>query len=255
MRTTYERENNSPPIFVEGLSEALENRLQPGQNILLCGPPFAGKTTLGMQFIFSGLRVGEKGIIITTNDSAGAMRKKASRFGWDTRGYEKEGQLKFVDCYAKIAGLIQDEAKTESVFRAGQSSGELEKISIYIAATLSDFWRTGSQVRVIIDNISSLFLYSSFLEVMRFLHTVSGRLKAVEATSMLIVEAGMHDEQTMTAVRSICNGVMLLTNEKDRRYLQGFLETGILQRVPLELSKGGLRPVASVPNLPGRSSR
>lgn len=225
-------------VSIEGLETAFHGKLQPRQNTLIVGPPFSGKTTLGLQFIASGLKAGDKCVVITTNETAEGIKRRALEFGWDFEKHERTGDLKFIDCYSKIVGLSA--TSSHSVYFAGQDEKDLERLSIILSAIISDYWGSNANIRVFFDNLSSLFLYSDLLTVSRFLHVVLGRLKAVRATSMLALESGLHDEQTMTAIRSLCDGVVLLTNEGDTRFLHGTLGMGDFNKLPLRITPKGL---------------
>jgi KaiC/GvpD/RAD55 family RecA-like ATPase len=225
-------------VHVDGLDEAFHGKLQPRQNALLVGPPLIGKTTLGLQFIVSGLRENETGIIISTSETADGIKRRALQFGWDLSPYEKAGELKFIDCYSKIIGLPSP--NSDSTYVAGQDECDLQRLSVILSALVSDYWQSGSKIRVLMDNLSSLFLYSDLLTVSRFLHVMLGRLKSVGATSILIMESGVHDEKTMTTIRALCDGVILLSNDGETRYLNGTLGMGAFNKVPLRLTAKGL---------------
>jgi KaiC/GvpD/RAD55 family RecA-like ATPase len=226
-------------VKIEGLDEAFQARLHPGQNILLLGSPSTGKSTFALQFIASGLRADERAIVITTSDSPANIRNKASTFGWKLEDFEKNGKLHFIDCFSEVVGIPAD--NSGAVLRTGIDSHGFDKISLLVSAIISDFWAEGHKIRVVFDNLSTLFYYNDLVSVARFLHVLLGRLKAVDATSILVLESGVHDEQVTTVVRSLCDGVLQLTDKGNKRYIQGILGAGSLRRAAIELSKTGLR--------------
>jgi len=230
-------------VPIEGFDEALREKLQPRQNILLLGSPFSGKTTLAIQFLASGLKSGERGIFVTTKDTPDGIRAKAEAFGWNLREYEGRGELRYIDCYSQVVGLPSEESP--EVFRAGISEEHFERISLIISSIISDSWREGGKVRLAFDSLSTLFYYSDLISIARFLHILLGRLKAVNATSLFILESGMHDEQVITVMRSLCDGVLQLSSDGENRYIQGILSAGALSRLRVEMSKQGLR--AAIP--------
>jgi len=235
-----DREQATASVKIEGLDEILREKLRPRQNILLLGSPFTGKTTLAIQFLASGLKAGEAGILVTTTDTPDGMRTRAQTFGWDLREHEESGQLKYIDCYSRVVGLpLEDDP---AVLRAGIDEEDFEKISLMISAIISDYWREGKRIRFVFDNLSTLFHYNDDISIARFLHSLLGRLKAVRATSILILESGVHDEQVTTLVRSLCDGALQLSGDGEERYIQGILGAGSLGRLPIEISNSGLRP-------------
>ncbi len=226
-------------VKIEGLDGPLRDRLKPRQNILLIGSSYSGKTTLGIQFLASGLKSGERAIFVTTKDTPEGIRARADAFGWDLKEYENRGELRYVDCYSQVIGLPAE--NSPSVIRANISEGNFEKASLMISAVISDFWTEGSKIRLAFDDLTTLFYYNDVLSIARFLHTLMGRLKAVEATSMFILESGIHEEQVTTLLRSLCDGVLQISCDGDKRYLQGILSVGALARLPIEISNHGLR--------------
>jgi len=224
---------------IEGFDKVLRKRLGPRQNILLLGPPFSGKSTLAFQFLTTGLRSGKRAIIVTTTDTPDGIRGKARAHGWDLKEYEDRGELRYIDCYSRIVGLPSE--NSPAVFRSGITEEHFEKISLMISAIISDYWTEGSEIRLVFDNLSTLFYYNDLVAIARFLHTLLGRLKAVNATSILILESGIHDEQVTTIMRSLCDSVLQLATDGDRHYIQGILGTSSLGRCPVEISDKGLK--------------
>jgi len=234
-------------VTIEGFDDVLHERLQSRQNILLLGAPFSGKTTLAIQFLTTGLRCGEGAILVTTTDTPEGYRIKARAFGWDLKEYEDQGKLAYIDCYSPQVGISLD--RSDAIFRTGLGEGSLEKISLIVSALISDFWRDGRKVRLVFDNLSTLLYYNDLMPIARFLHTLLGRLKAAGATSILILESGVHDERVTTVLRSLCDGVLQISGDGEKRYIQGILSAGSLGRLPIEISDCGLR-LASPPTNP-----
>jgi KaiC/GvpD/RAD55 family RecA-like ATPase len=226
-------------VKIEGLDGALCERLRPRQNILLIGSSFSGKTTLGIQFLASGLKSGEHAVLVTTKDTPHGIRARAEVFGWELEKYEARGQLRYIDCYSRVIGLPAEHLP--SVVRANIEEENLDKISLMISTAISDFWTEGKKIRLVFDDLTTLFYYNDLLSITRFLHTLMGRLKAVEATSIFILESGIHEEQAITVLRSLSDGVLQISGDGERRYLQGILSVGALARLPIEMSSRGLR--------------
>jgi KaiC/GvpD/RAD55 family RecA-like ATPase len=236
-------ESASVDVTIEGLDDALRQRLHQRQSILLIGAPSSGKTTLALQFLASGLRAGEGAIMVTTTDTPDGIRAKAEAFGWNLRKYENQGQLHYIDCYSQVVGLPP--GNSPRILRAGVMEEHFDRISIMISAVISDYWREGIKVRLVFDNLTTLFYYNDLMAIARFLHSLLGRLKAVNATSLLILESGIHDEQVTTVVRSFCDGAIQLSSNGEERYMQGIIGAGSLGRLPIQISNSGLRVAQS----------
>ncbi|MEM7030681.1 MAG: ATPase domain-containing protein [Chloroflexota bacterium] len=67
-----------------------------GTTTLLSGAPGVGKTTLGMQFLESGIQAGEVGLFVTFEEFPSSLIRDAMGLGWDLKQMEKDGKLRLV---------------------------------------------------------------------------------------------------------------------------------------------------------------
>lgn len=82
---------------IAGLDEMLHGGFLPLTANVVEGAPGTGKTTLGMQFIYSGIaQYGEPGIILTFEEFPQQYYRDAAAFGWDFRALEAEGKLRVI---------------------------------------------------------------------------------------------------------------------------------------------------------------
>ena len=85
------------PFGIKALDKMISGGLINGSANLLEGAPGTGKTTLAMQFIYSGItQYKEPGIIITFEEFPQQYYHDALQFGWDFKKLEEEGSLKIV---------------------------------------------------------------------------------------------------------------------------------------------------------------
>lgn len=71
---------------VGGLDDILGGGLTAERLYLLEGTPGTGKTTLSLQFLLEGQRVGESGLYITLSETAEELRAVAASHGWNLDG-------------------------------------------------------------------------------------------------------------------------------------------------------------------------
>jgi circadian clock protein KaiC len=76
------------PTGVEGLDDVLHGGLLPGRLYLVDGNPGAGKTTLALQFLLAGARLGERGLYITLSETGDELAAGAASHGWSLAGIE-----------------------------------------------------------------------------------------------------------------------------------------------------------------------
>jgi len=71
---------------IAGLDDVLIGGLRSGHLYLFDGDPGTGKTTLGLQFLLEGVRVGEPVLYITLSESERELREVARSHGWTLEG-------------------------------------------------------------------------------------------------------------------------------------------------------------------------
>ncbi|MBW7995266.1 MAG: AAA family ATPase [Candidatus Glassbacteria bacterium] len=81
----------------EGLDEIFFGGIIPDNSLLVEGSPGAGKTTLGLQYIYRGAAdFGQPGIIITFEEEPEKLYRDALVFGWDLRHLESRNLLRII---------------------------------------------------------------------------------------------------------------------------------------------------------------
>jgi len=91
---------------IKGLDEMLCEGLLPQTANLVEGAPGTGKTTIGMQFIYTGItQFDEPGLIITFEEFPQQYYHDAAVFGWDFEKLEKENKLKVIMTSPEVSRL------------------------------------------------------------------------------------------------------------------------------------------------------
>lgn len=129
---------------VEGLDEVLRGGLAPNRLYLVGGDPGAGKTTLALQFLLEGVRLGEPCMFVTLSESADELRASARSHGWSLEG------VNVVEVIASQENLTPDSRYT--MFHPSEVElGETTK------AVLAEAERT-RPTRMVFDSLSELRL-------------------------------------------------------------------------------------------------
>jgi circadian clock protein KaiC len=76
------------PTGIPGLDRLLNGGLPRDRLYLIEGEPGTGKTTLAMQFLLEGRRIGENGLYVTLSETSEELRHVAVSHGWSLEGIE-----------------------------------------------------------------------------------------------------------------------------------------------------------------------
>lgn len=91
------RDNNKIiATAIPGLDKLLRGGIPMGRSILLSGVSGTGKTTFALQFLVKGAELGQKGLLISFEESSDRLHETASSFGWNFAEIEAKGLLDIV---------------------------------------------------------------------------------------------------------------------------------------------------------------
>jgi circadian clock protein KaiC len=84
----YEQLNKRVSTGIAALDDLLHDGYWPGAATLVAGPTGAGKTLIGLHFLFHGAAQGEPGVLATLQESRAQLKRITEGFGWpiDTSG-------------------------------------------------------------------------------------------------------------------------------------------------------------------------
>jgi circadian clock protein KaiC len=80
--TPYEAAGERVTTGIAALDEALEDGYWSGSTTLIAGPSGAGKTLMGLHFVFAGAAMNEPGVFLTLQESRTQLARVIGRFGW-----------------------------------------------------------------------------------------------------------------------------------------------------------------------------
>ena len=73
---------------VTGLDDVLRGGFPRGRVFLIEGDPGVGKTTLALQFLREGVRLGERGLYVTLSETEEELNAVAASHGWSLGGID-----------------------------------------------------------------------------------------------------------------------------------------------------------------------
>jgi len=135
--------------YVPGLDEILFGGVPERSVVLLSGGPGTGKSILGKQFLFNGLKRDEPGIFVALEEHPVAVRRSFRHFGWDVSQYEKEGKFAIVDAFTGGVGAAAQRERY-----VVKQVDDVRELSDVLRQAIKEI---GAR-RVVIDSVSTLYL-------------------------------------------------------------------------------------------------
>jgi circadian clock protein KaiC len=183
---------------IAGLDSILFGGFTPNRFYLAEGVPGSGKTTLALQFLLEGVRLGEPVVYVTLSETIDEMRGVTASHGWSLDGIT-------------IRELVpsEDSLKPEDQYTMFHPS-EIE-LGETTKAILADVDRL-KPTRVVIDSLSELrLLAGNPLRYRRQILALKQFFSSRPCTVLLLddLTASTHDHQ----VQSIVHGVLLLEHQ------------------------------------------
>jgi len=93
------------PTGIEGLDQTIEGGLPKGRSILVTGEPGTGKTIFALQFLFEGLKRGEKCMYVTADEGPMDVLEQAASLGWDLERYADTKELSILNAGTYLSTL------------------------------------------------------------------------------------------------------------------------------------------------------
>jgi len=200
---------------IEELDNAIGG-IRKGSNIMLIGPPMSQKEVLMHHIMYQGTAINENAVIAVT------PRESATQFiEWFT---EKKLVLPMsivgiIDCRTRSMG--GDAPETESIKNVS-SPVDLTGIGVRISQFFEKFLnkKNNRKIQLHINSLSTILMYSNIQNVFRFMHVFTGRIKEAGAMGIFVMDSGMHDEQTITTLKQLFDGILEIKSENDRNYIR-----------------------------------
>ena len=93
------------PTGIEGLDQTIEGGRPKGRSILVTGEPGTGKTIFALQFLYEGLKRGEKCMFVTADEGPMDVLEQAASLGWDLERYTENKELSILNAGTYLSSL------------------------------------------------------------------------------------------------------------------------------------------------------
>ena len=190
--------------------------LKEGSNIMLIGPPMSGKEIILNHLMNSYTTNNETSvIIITTHEPATQIIERLK----EIIPAPSFSNIGIVDCISKTVGDADvDIGNIEIV----SSPADLTAIGVKISQFFEDlfFKKNIRKLQLHFNSLSTILLYSKVQTVFRFLHVLTGRIKAAKGLGIYVVDSRMHDEKTYNTLKQLCDGIIEIKSENDTNFIR-----------------------------------
>jgi circadian clock protein KaiC len=183
-------------LGIDGLDDILLGGLRRNRLFLFEGSPGAGKTTLALQFLLEGARVGEKGLYITLSETEAELREIAVSHGWSPSDR--------IDIFELVPpeSLLDEKQQQSLLYSSDLELGETTK-------RIFEEVERSKPSRVIIDSLSEIrLLAQSSLRYRRQILALKHYFSQRDATVLLLDD--MTAEVDDKTVHSVAHGVVRL---------------------------------------------
>ena len=232
---------------VEGLDSIIGGGLPEKSITLVSGPPGSGKSILSFQFLYEGIKSGEKGLFLTLDKKVNGLLTQAKKLGFDFQPALEEKLVKFR--FLNINKKLIYEAMVNEIL-----SGEYDRIVLDSITPLSEMpiyvnsVKNNSKLDISIVN-SEEFPSNTNLPVRRLhIQYIMNALETSESVSIVTSELPMGSLLLSRDGISefLADGVIILgfDSTMDRRKLSVMKMRNTkhtLKPQDIEISEGGIR--------------
>jgi KaiC/GvpD/RAD55 family RecA-like ATPase len=162
---------------------------------LLMGPSGPEKNIFAFHFVSAGIHAGDNILFITTDRTPEELEKMAGDWSITI----KSDLVKYLDCYSLTLSSQAPPVERPNITQIS-SPAALNELSLALNETLGKM-NPEKKLRVVFNSFSTLAVHSQQESLFRFLSLVDGRLKNANATTLLLVDEGMHDEKFTTMLQ------------------------------------------------------
>jgi KaiC/GvpD/RAD55 family RecA-like ATPase len=202
----YESEINELDETIEGIKN--------GSNILLLSPPMSGKEVILDNIMHLRAIQNENAlIIVTSNEPAMHILERFKKKKLDL----SLSKIGIVDCISK--DLVDIEFENVSIKKVS-SPADLTSIGVKIGQFIDDFTKNNLRIQIHINSLSTFLMYSNIQTIFRFLHYLTGRIKAAKGIGIFVIDSGMHDQQTIAILKQLCNCMVEIKSENDMQFIR-----------------------------------
>lgn len=170
--------------------------VEPGTTLLVAGPAMGGTRDLFLRMVAP--MPGEEGVIlVSTRSNAESI---VGELDEATRSLDRRA-VGVVDATGGQATGGNDR------FRTVSGPSDLTGIGMELTDIYERFVNQGARrVRVGVDSLSTLLVYTDVQTVFRFMHVTAGRVSSADGLGVFVIDPSSHDDQTVQTLSQLFDG-------------------------------------------------
>jgi len=197
-------------------------------NIVLIGPSGMEKVAFSYHFVAAAAQ-DENAYIICGNACPDDIINKASTIGLNL----KKDNIRFIDCYSATLG--KGECKSTEKVMVVDGPSALNDISLALNEAIRA--SAGKKMRVVFDTLSTFVLYNPKDSIRKFMSVVEGRLRNAKATTLYLVDEGVHDKPLLSLLEHGMDEKFDIL-DKGGKFFLTIPDTAV--NVPIKVGPGGI---------------
>jgi len=205
---------------IAGLDEVLEGGLPRNYVHAVVGPPGAGKTIMGAQFLYRGAtQYAENGLYVSLEEPTHSFANAMMRFNWNMFDLESQGKLVLVD-----ASPQQEEPGGELKIRGGVLGTEKFDLDGLVGVIANARKRVAAK-RCVIDSLISISGAYRYESEFRFkLLQFYRALGELELTTLVLTDSATATVENFGVETILAEGSFLLHNIREKDVTTQMLE-------------------------------
>ena len=141
------------------------------------------------------------GVYVSSNRPATDLLDRFGQNGFDLKTALDTAKIIIVDLVSKSVGANLQAKNVLFV----HSPEDLSATQLAIEKALESTDITPGQSWILSDSISTLLIYNSTGSVLQFFHFLTGRLRVLQMTGLILSQEGSVEEKTLSAIRHFCD--------------------------------------------------
>ncbi len=217
---------------IRKLDDLLNGGVPVPSNIMVYGPPFAGKEEMLYNIMTSSIQRGLPSIIVTFDRTTESLLQGMSYFSPVVRGYLDLEMLYVIDTFTKTTKDVQTESSS-IIYLENQT--DLEGVTRELNRISNELMKKSGSVIVALFGFSTILNFLDKSQTLKFLQTFATERRDQNNVSFYMVEKGLHAENEIQAIAHFMDGILEFKTEGNKSFINVKGVTNVMSRDWIEV--------------------